>query len=86
MLAERISATLCTDNRLVSHTTVTREYRLACDAFAMTPSQLRNTIIHGFKRSFFPGSYAEKRTWVRQIIDYYDAIVAAHGFSAAWRG
>ena len=86
MLAERISATLCTDNRLVSHTTVTREYRLACDAFGMTPSQLRNTIIHGFKRSFFPGSYAEKRTWVRQIIDYYDAIVASHGFSAAWRG
>jgi len=86
MLAERISATLCTDNRLVSHTTVTREYRLACDAFAMTPSQLRNTIIHGFKRSFFPGSYADKRTWVRQIIDYYDAVVAAHGFAVAWRG
>ncbi len=86
MLQERLSATLCTDNRLVSHTTVTREYRLACDAFHLTPSQLRNTIIHGFKRSFFAGSYAEKRTWVRQMIDYYDGVVEAHGFPVAWRG
>ena len=86
MLGERISATLCTDNRLVSHTTVTREYRLACDAFAMTPSQLRNTIIHGFKRSFFHGTYAEKRAWVRQIIDWYDDVTVAHGWPSAWRG
>jgi adenosine deaminase len=86
MLEERLSATLCTDNRLVSHTTITREYRLACDAFEMTPSQLRNTIIHGFKRSFFHGSYAEKRAWVRQIIDHYDAVVVAHGWPSAWRG
>jgi len=86
MLGKQLSATLCTDNRLVSHTTVTREYRLACDAFAMTPSQLRNTIIHGFKRSFFPGSYSEKREWVRQIIDWYDAVALAHGWPSAWRG
>lgn len=86
MLDERISATLCTDNRLVSHTTVTGEYRLACDAFGLTPAQLRNTIIHGFKRSFFAGSYAEKRAWVRTIIDHYDAVSRAHGWPTAGRG
>jgi adenosine deaminase len=33
-------------------------------------------IIHGFKRSFFPGTYREKRAYVRQIIDYYDKVAA----------
>ena len=78
MLAEKLSATLCTDNRLVSHTTVTREYRLALDAFQMNATQLRNTIIYGFKRSFFPGDYQEKRAYVRKIIDFYDRVFAAH--------
>lgn len=74
MLDAKLSATLCTDNRLVSHTSVTREYQLATKAFNMTPGQLRNTIIYGFKRSFYPGTYAEKRAYVRKIIDYYDAV------------
>ncbi len=79
MLAEKLSATLCTDNRLVSHTTVSREYRLAIDAFGMTEKDVRNTIIYGFKRSFFPGRYREKRAYVRQIIDYYDRCLAEAG-------
>jgi adenosine deaminase len=79
MLKARLSATLCTDNRLISHTTVSREIRLAVDAFEMDLKMLRNTIIYGFKRSFFPGSYREKRTYVRTVIDYYDSVVAASG-------
>ena len=78
MLEERLSATLCTDNRLHSHTTVSREVRLAVDAFGMDLKQLRNTIIYGFKRSFFPGSYQHKRDFVRAIIDHYDKVIAAH--------
>ena len=78
MLSEKLSATLCTDNRLVSHTTVSREYRLALDAFGMDAKQLRNTIIYGFKRSFFPGPYQEKREYVRGIIDYYDRVISEH--------
>lgn len=79
MLAERLSATLCTDNRLVSHTTVSRELRLAIDAFNMDMEQVKNTIIYGFKRSFFPDSYPKKRAYVRQIIDYADKVLAKYG-------
>jgi adenosine deaminase len=75
MLEAQLSATLCTDNRLVSHTTVSREIRLAVDAFDIDLDQLRHTIIYGFKRSFFPGSYSEKRAYVRQVIDYYSKVV-----------
>ncbi|MCB9746620.1 MAG: adenosine deaminase family protein [Alphaproteobacteria bacterium] len=77
MLDAKLSATLCTDNRLVSDTTVTQEYSLAIEALGMTAKELRSTIIYGFKRSFFPGSYLEKRAWVRQLIDHYDALWAA---------
>jgi len=34
-------------------------------------------IIYGFKRSFYPGSYIEKRAYVRQVIDHYDAVIRA---------
>lgn len=77
MLDARLSATLCTDNRLVSHTTVTRELQLAVETFGMDRSQIRDTIVYGFKRSFYPGSYREKRAYVRQVINAYDQIWAA---------
>ena len=35
---------------------------------------LKSIIIYGFKRSFFPDSYLRKRSYVRQMIDYYEAI------------
>ena len=76
MLEEKLSATLCTDNRLMSHTTVSKEIDLAVKAFKMDLGQLRNTIVYGFKRSFFPGKYTERRTYVRRIIDYYDRHIA----------
>ncbi|MFT5586076.1 MAG: adenosine deaminase [Cognaticolwellia sp.] len=78
MLDHKLSATLCTDNRLVSHTTVTREYGIAVQAFDMTPNQLKNTVVYGFKRSFFPGAYREKRAYVRQCMARYETVFAAH--------
>ena len=75
MLDHRMSVTLCTDNRLMSHTTVSKEIGLAIQHLNMDHKELRNVLIHGFKRSFFPGSYAEKRAWVRQVIDYYDRVM-----------
>ncbi|MBN2054156.1 adenosine deaminase family protein [bacterium] len=74
MLASRLSTTLCTDNRTVSQTTVSREIQLAVEHFDISPRELRNIIIYGFKRSFFHGTYLEKRAYVRRIIDYYDSV------------
>ena len=81
MLRDKLSIALCTDNRLVSRTTVSREIAQACDAFNIGPRELRNLVIYGFKRSFFPESYREKRAYVRQVIDYYDKVCAEHGVS-----
>ena len=78
MRAARLSTTLCTDNRLVSNTTVTKELILAIQNFGLTSHELKNIVIYGFKRSFYPGSYIEKRTYVRRIIDFYERVEAAH--------
>jgi adenosine deaminase len=74
-----LSTTLCTDNRTISNTTVTGELRKAVTHLGLTPRDVRNSLIYGFKRSFFPGSYTEKRRYVRSIIDYYEQIEKKHG-------
>ena len=74
MLKEKISATLCTDNRLVSHTTVSEEYQTALTHFDVGFKELHSLITYGFKRSFYYGSYIEKRTYVRQCIDYFEKV------------
>ena len=74
MRAARLSTTLCTDNRTVSKTTVSKEVQLAFETFSLTRAELRDIIIYGFKRSFFPQSYRDKRRYVRRIIDYYEQI------------
>jgi adenosine deaminase len=40
----------------------------------MTRRELRNVIIAGFKGSFFPGTYNEKRAYVRSVIDRYEQL------------
>ncbi|MCG8481455.1 MAG: adenosine deaminase family protein, partial [Spirochaetales bacterium] len=52
MLDDKLSISFCTDNRLVSHTTVTDEIKLALGSFDISPKVLKNIVIYGFKRSF----------------------------------
>ena len=78
MMNRNLSVTLCTDNRLVSRTSVTDEILLALNNFSITPPKLRDIIIYGFKRSFFPGTYTEKRQYVHKVIDYYEKVCARH--------
>jgi adenosine deaminase len=74
MKDSKLSVTFCTDNRTVSNTTVTKEIEKAVETFKITPRELKNFVIYGFKRSFFPESYTAKRKYVRRIIDYYEKI------------
>ncbi len=74
MLENKISVSLCTDNRLVSNTTVTDEIILALENFDISPDQLKDMIVYGFKRSFFYKPYHSKREYVRSMIDYYEML------------
>jgi adenosine deaminase len=78
MRDRRLSVAFCTDNRLVSNTTVTKELELATQCCDQDPYLLKHGIIYAFKRSFFPGSYLNKRKYVRRIIDYYESIEQRH--------
>jgi adenosine deaminase len=74
MVDNGLSVSVSTDNRLVSHTTVTNELLLCSKHLDLTNSQFRDLVLAGFKRSFFPGTYAEKRAYVRRAINLYDSI------------
>jgi adenosine deaminase len=76
MRRRRLSTTFCTDNRLVSHTTVSHEVERAIEAFDLTDHEVRDILVYGFKRSFYPGTYLEKRAYVRRAIDFADRLLA----------
>lgn len=78
MLEKKMSLVLCTDNRLVSNTNVSKEIKLAVDNFNINPKTLKDIVLYGFKRSFYPGDYTERRDYVRQMISYYDKIAKKH--------
>jgi adenosine deaminase len=79
MVRNRISVTINTDNRLVSNTSTVEELKKAAYTFDLTAKELRELVITGFKRSFFPGNYPTRRKYVRQVIDFYDYICRKHG-------
>lgn len=75
MLDNRLSVSICTDNRLVSNTSVCKELKLMTDNFNISEKMFKDIVVYGFKRSFFYGSYSEKRKYVRKCIAYYESIV-----------
>lgn len=79
MIEYSLSVSICTDNRLVSNTTVTRELQLVAEQLQVTPRQFRNLVVAGFKGSFFPAPYSEKRGYVRRILDHYDRLEREYG-------
>jgi adenosine deaminase len=79
MREARCSIALCTDNRLVSRTTMTDEVWKAVSTFKLAPRELKDLMIYGFKRSFFRGPYPQKRQYVRSILDHMEDVMLAHG-------
>lgn len=61
-----LRVTLNTDNRLISNTTVTDEYLLACRTFGFSEQDLKNIIIMGFKSSFMP--YKTKVNFLDRVL------------------
>jgi adenosine deaminase len=75
MIENRMATTICTDNRLISNTTVSKEYRLAIDNFDIPLKRLKDISAYGFKKSFYPGSYVQKREFAKINMQYFDKIV-----------
>jgi adenosine deaminase len=79
MMNRNLSVTLCTDNRLVSNTTVSKEIEIAVNNFEIAPGPFKNLVVYGFKRNFYPGQYSDKRDYSRQCISYYEKVATKHG-------
>ena len=75
MIKRGLSVSIATDNRLVSNTTVSKELELLVKNIPLTRKEFKNIIIAGFKGAFFPGTYMDRRVFVRQVINQYDALV-----------
>jgi len=61
-----IRVTINTDNRLISDTTLTREYQLAMEHLGLSLIDIKHIIIHGFKSAFLP--IREKRDLLNKIM------------------
>ena len=79
MIKRGLPISINTDNRLVSNTTVTKELELLVRNIDLTPKELKNVVIAGFKGAFFPGSYVEKRKFIRKVIDRYNLLAKEYG-------
>ena len=77
MIDHGLSVSLCTDNRLISNTTVSRETELVVEHARLTRAELKRVVIAGFKGSFFHGPFHEKRRFVSAVAARYDALEAA---------
>ena len=61
-----LRVTLNTDNRLVSSTTMTNELDRAVETFGLSPMDVRQVLLNGFKSAFVP--YREKGALLRRAV------------------
>ena len=63
----KLRVTLNTDNRLISNTTLSKEYHLAINTFDLSMHDVRNIIINGFKSAFLP--HKKRQIMIKKVID-----------------
>ncbi len=68
---------LCTDNRLISHTSVTQEYEILLHHHLLEPAAIKKLVLQGFHHSFFLGTLAQKKLFLERIENFYDKIVSS---------
>jgi len=61
-----LRVTINTDNRLMSATSVSREYEIAHEVLGFTRQELESVIIMGFKSAFLP--YAERKALLERVL------------------
>ena len=64
---KKIRVTLNTDNRLISNTSLSNEYKIAIDNFNLSENDIRTIIINGFKSAFLP--HNKRRDLIRKVVD-----------------
>ena len=69
-----LRVTLNTDNRLISNTTLTKEYMLAHEYFNFNVRNYKEIIISGFKSAFLP--HRTRIEMIRQIADELDTFIS----------
>lgn len=74
MIDYGLSVSICTDNRLMSRTSVSKELKVVAQAAELNKAHLKNIVVAGFKGAFFHGSYNEKRAFVRKAINRYEEL------------
>ncbi|OQA13295.1 MAG: Aminodeoxyfutalosine deaminase [bacterium ADurb.Bin363] len=60
-LEHRIRTAICTDNRLVSNTTVTKELYIAAKVFNLDMDHIKLIIMHGFNAALYNSYYPESQ-------------------------
>ncbi len=74
-LEKGLRATINTDNRIISDSTVTDEYMLAVGELGLDYPAVKKVILNGFKSAFMP--YQEKQQMIKDILKEFDEIEAA---------
>jgi len=74
----KIPVVLCTDNRLVSRTTLSHEYEILLNYRPVQPERLKALLLRGFTHGFYPGSWTERNAFIAVVQKQIDAIFAQH--------
>jgi len=74
-MSEGLRVTLNTDNRLVSGTTVTNEFRLAVENYGLSEDEVLGLVMNGFKSAFLP--LKEKTALVDQVLAEFASLGAS---------